>query len=232
MTPDNQPRPALAFLATFLALPFLIATSAAAMSAEERAADYPTEGDWLFLFDGSDLEGWKASEVPGVFTITEQKELRVDGGRSHLFWMGTETIPAEFKDFELSLQVMTTENANSGVFFHSQYQETGWPKHGYEVQVNTTHKDKRKTGSIYGVQNIEYDAPSVDGEWFDLLIRVENRTVTVTINGEVVNEYTEPLDLELSENFPHRHLGAGTVAIQGHDPESVTLFKNIKIRLL
>lgn len=187
-------------------------------------------GEWKTLFDGSGLEGWKASETPGCFSIVDGDTLKVEGGRSHLFWMGTDAIPASFTDFELSMKVKTTPGSNSGVFFHTQYQETGWPSHGYEAQVNSTHKDKRKTGSIYAVKDVMNDAPSKDGEWFDYLIRVEGKKITIKVNGTVVNEYTEPADLEPLEKFKNRRLSAGTIAIQGHDPKSITYFKDIKIR--
>ena len=188
--------------------------------------------DWKSLFDGTSLEGWKASEVQGVFTIIDDNILKVDGGRSHLFWMGSDSIPAEFTNFEFSAQVKTTPGSNSGIFFHTQYQETGWPKQGYEAQVNSTHKDKRKTGSIYAVKDVENVSPSTDGEWFDYLIRVQGKTVTISVDGKVVNEYTEPTDLQPEEKFKNRRLGTGTFAIQGHDPKSITYYRDIKVREL
>lgn len=189
-------------------------------------------GEWQTLFDGTSLEGWKASETPGVFTIVDAGTLKVEGGRSHLFWMGTDTIPGEFTDFEFSAKVKTTPGSNGGIFFHTAYQETGWPTHGYEAQINSTHKDKRKTASIYAVQDVMNDSPSTDGEWFDYLIRVEGKTVTISVDGKVVNEYTEPADLQPLEKFKTRRLSSGTFALQGHDPKSITYYRAIKVRTL
>jgi hypothetical protein len=189
-------------------------------------------GEWQTLFDGSNLNGWKASETPGVFTIIDGNTLKVEGGRSHLFWMGTDSIPGTFTDFELSAKVKTTPGANGGIFFHTEYQENGWPTYGYEAQVNSTHKDKRKTASIYAVQDVINDSPSVDGEWFDYLIRVKGKTVTISVDGKVINEYTEPSDLHPEEKFKDRRLSSGTFAIQGHDPKSITFYRDIKVRAL
>lgn len=189
-------------------------------------------GEWQILFNGTGLEGWKASEKPGCFTIADNNTLKVEGGRSHLFWMGTDSIPGSFTDFEFSAKVKTTPSANGGIFFHTEYQETGWPKKGYEAQVNSTHKDKRKTASIYAVQDVLNDAPSKDGEWFDYLIRVKGKTITIMIDGKVVNEYTEPADLEPEEKFKTRRLSNGTFALQGHDPKSITYYQDIKVRTL
>lgn len=189
-------------------------------------------GEWQTLFDGSDINGWKASETPGCFSIVEDGTLKVEGGRSHLFWMGTDSIPGTFTDFELRAKVKTTPGSNSGIFFHTEYQENGWPTHGYEAQVNSTHKDKRKTASIYAVQDVMNDSPSDDGQWFDYLIRVKGKTITVSVDGKVVNEYTEPTDLNPEEKFKDRRLSSGTFAIQGHDPKSITYYRDIKVRAL
>ena len=189
-------------------------------------------GEWTTLFDGSSLDGWKASEKPGCFSIVEDGTLKVEGGRSHLFWMGRGSVPAEFTDFELSMKVKTTPGSNSGIFFHTAYQEKGWPSQGYEAQVNSTHKDKRKTGSIYAVKDVLNDAPSADGQWFDYLIRVKGKTITVMVDGKVVNEFTEPEDFQPEGKFSLRKLGSGTIAIQAHDPKSVIYFRDIKLRTL
>jgi hypothetical protein len=189
-------------------------------------------GEWQLLFDGSGLDGWKASETPGCFSVMEDGILKVEGGRSHLFWMGTGNVPADFTDFELSMKVKTTPGSNSGVFFHTVYQENGWPSQGYEAQVNSTHKDKRKTGSIYAVKDVVNDAPSADGQWFDYLIRVKGKTITVMVDGEVVNEFTEPEDYQPEGKNSRRRLSSGTFAIQAHDPKSVTYYRDIRVRTL
>ena len=191
-----------------------------------------TNCDWQPLFDGSNLDGWKASETPGCFSIVERNTLKVEGGRSHLFWMGTGAIPGTFTDFEFSAKVKTTSGSNGGIFFHTEYQESGWPSHGYEAQVNTSHKDKRKTASIYAVKDVMDSAPSTDGQWFDYLIQVKGKTITILIDGKVVNEYTEPADLQIPEKFKNRKLSSGTFAIQGHDAKSITYYRDIKVRSL
>jgi len=125
------------------------------------------------------------------------------------------------------MDVKTFPRANSGVFFHTRYQETGWPQHGYEVQINATHSDRIKTGSIYAVQNIMDNAPHEDNEWFHLHFIVQGNRVIVKVDGEVVNDFTEPEGVE-----GPRRLSEGTVALQAHDPNSVIHFRNIKLRVL
>lgn len=189
--------------------------------------------DWHILFDGSSLSGWQSNEEkPDVFTITEAGELKVSGGRAHLFWMGNDAVPADLKNFELKLKVKTTAGSNSGIFFHTKFQENGWPDYGLEAQINSTHKDRRKTASIYAIQDVLDNAPSTDGQWFDYEIRVKGKQVTVLVDGEVVNDYTEPTPPVTPKNRPDVHLSRGTFAIQGHDPKSTIYFKDIHLRML
>lgn len=191
------------------------------------------QAQWHTLFDGKSLEGWRSNdETLGVFTIVEGGVLQVKGGRAHLFWVGRDGVPPVFTNFELHAKVKTTAGSNSGIFFHTKFQESGWPQWGLEAQVNSTHQDRRKTGSIYAIQDVLDDAPSKDGEWFDYALRVEGKHVTISVNGSIVNTYTEPKALEVSEKKPHIRLGQGTIAIQGHDPKSTIFYREIRLRIL
>jgi hypothetical protein len=183
-------------------------------------------GPWHSLFDGKTLDGWKASENKDTFSVEDGK-LIVDGPRSHLFYVGPVN-DANFKNFEFSADVMTTKGSNSGIYFHTEYQETGWPDKGFECQVNTTHTDRKKTGGLYAVQDVIDDAPSVDDQWFHYYIRVEDNHVIIRIDGKTTVAWTQPEDWEQSG----RRIGEGTFAIQGHDPKSIIHYKNIKVRVL
>ncbi len=185
-----------------------------------------TNGKWISLFDGETLENWQASENPETFSV-EDGLIKVDGSRAHLFYSG----PVEnhdFTNFEFKADVKTTEGSNSGIYFHTEFQEEGWPEKGYEVQVNNTDDDPRKTASLYAVKDVMNDAPAKDGEWFTLHIIVKDKDVTVKLDGETLVEYTEPEDVDREG----RVLDSGTFALQGHDPESVVYYKNIKVKPL
>ncbi len=164
---------------------------------------------WITLFDGQTLAGWKASEHPGTFTVLDGMIVAY-GDRAHLFYTGP-IMDHTFKNFEFKAQVMTTPGSNSGIFIHSVYQEEGWPSKGYEIQVNNTHTDWRKTGSIYAIQDVK-EAPAKDDEWFTEHIIVQGKKITVKINDKIINEYTEPAE--------GGKLSSGTFALQGHDPKS------------
>ena len=184
------------------------------------------EEGWIGIFNGKDLSGWKASEEsPGSFQVKDGV-LVVDGPRSHLFYQENGE-DAKLRNFEFEAMIKTFPQANSGVFFHTQWQAMGWPKQGYEAQVNSSHKDPRKTGSVYAVKDVMNDAPHKD-EWFKYSIRVEGKRVIIKVNDEIVNDFTEPED----PGHETRRLGTGTIAIQAHDPQSVIHYKNIRLRKL
>lgn len=192
------------------------------------------EDGWTSMFNGKDTTGWKSNEeVPGVFTVEDGK-LKVSGGRAHLFYVGA-TGDAKFKNFEFKAKVMTTPGSNSGIYFHTEFQEKNWPEKGFECQVNSTHTDIKKTGGLYAVKDVLNNAPSKDGEWFDYSIKVEGKHVVLKINDQVTADWTQPDDWDPAtalKNMPGRKLGEGTIAIQGHDPKSTTFYKDLFIKAL
>ncbi len=180
----------------------------------------PSTDGWITLFDGKSLNGWKAGEHPATFSVADGA-IVVFGERAHLFYDG-KAKDHNFKNFEFKAKVMTTPGSNSGIFIHTTYQEEGWPSKGYEIQVNNTHTDWRKTGSIYAIQDVR-EAPAKDNEWFTEHIIVQGKKITVKINDKIINEYTEGENGKLS---------SGTVALQGHDPKSKVFYKDVMIKPL
>lgn len=185
---------------------------------------------WISLFDGETLEGWKASENPESVWV-EDGMIVCHGPRAHLFYLG----PVEahtFKNFEFKIDAMAYPGANSGVYFHTEYQEEGWPGKGHEAQINHSQEsERRRTGSLYGVVDI-LESPVEDHEWFNLHIIVKEKNVKIIIDGEIVVNYTQPDDYVAPENRPGRILDSGTFALQAHDPDSRVLFKNIYVKPL
>jgi hypothetical protein len=184
---------------------------------------------WISLFDGKSLEGWKANENPDTFKV-EDGQIVVNGPRAHLFYVGP-VQNHEFKNFEFKADVMTMPNANSGVYLHTAFQPDGWPAKGYEVQVNNTHSDPKKTAGIYAIKD-NFTAPAKDGEWFTLYIKVEGKRIVTKVNDKVISDYTEEEGAVRPKSFAGRLLSGGTFALQGHDPGSKVLYKNIMVKPL
>lgn len=215
-----------------LAVALILALNFSAALAEEKADDKapkPDKDGYYSLFNGKTLDGWKASENKDCFKVEDGK-IVVHGKRSHLFYTGPVN-NAKFRNFEFKAQVLTKKNSNSGIYFHTEYQQDGWPAKGYECQVNNTYNsDPRKTGSLYAVKD-NLKAPVGDDEWFNYHIIVKGKTIVIKINDKVIVEYTEPDDLKRPDN-PGRVLSSGTFALQGHDPGSEVHFRDIKVKPL
>jgi hypothetical protein len=184
---------------------------------------------WISLFNGKNLDGWKISENPSSFSV-EDGIIKIDGPRAHAFYMG-EVNGGVFKDFELMVELKTMPKANSGIFFHTAYQEKGWPDKGYEIQVNQTHGDWRKSGSLYAFNDVR-ETYVKDGEWYTTHIIVKGDHVTVKLNGQTVMEYVESKDENRPANAGEKRIDKGTFAIQAHDPESVIYYRSIKVKVL
>ena len=208
---------------------FLFAGLLSALPLFSQAAEPDSDG-FYELLNGKDLSGWKVSENPDSFKVVEG-ELVAIGPRAHLFYAG-EVGGAEFTDFEAKLKVLTKPSANAGFYFHTKFQEEGWPNKGYEAQINATHKDPKKTGSLYGVENVMDNAPHKDDEWFDYYVSVKGKTITIKVNGKTTVEYTEPEGGPENTTGFDRKLSSGTIAIQCHDPGSEVHIKSIKIKPL
>lgn len=187
-----------------------------------------TEAGFVQIFDGKSTDGWKVTdENPDSWKVKDGM-LMCDGERAHLFYVGD---LAPMKDFHFKAEVKTTPNSNSGIYFHTRYQAKGWPKYGYECQVNVSHKDPKKSGSLYAVENIA-DPGVQDDQWYTQEIIVQGRRIQLIINGKTMVDHTEPENKEaFSESF-ERRLGEGTIALQAHDPDSVVYFRNLRLKKL
>jgi hypothetical protein len=186
-----------------------------------------TEEGFTSLFDGKTFTGWKmADEHTNTWSIADGA-LVAHGDRCHLFYSGDEK---PFQNFELKVDVLTEPHSNGGIYFHTAFQNLGWPTNGFECQVNITHGDWKKTGSLYDVANLG-NTPAKDNEWWTQTITVLGNKVTVKINDVLVLEYTEPLGAKPGKNFT-RKLANGTFALQAHDPKSVVHYKNLRVKRL
>ena len=191
--------------------------------------------DWISLFDGKSLDGWKANEHQDTFKVTDG-QIVAHGNRTHLFYVGP-AHNADFKNFELSADVMTRAGSNSGIYFHTAYQPSGWPAAGFEVQIANTaggadgYSERKKTGSLYGVRNV-YKQLVDDNQWFRMNILVRGKQVQIRVNNMLVVDYVEPAEPFRADLNFQRVINHGTFALQGHDPGSTTHFKDIRVRPL
>jgi hypothetical protein len=186
---------------------------------------------WTSLFDGKSLAGWRAGGSADTFSVRDGT-IVAHGKRSHLFYVGP-VGGHDFRNFEFTAEVMTRPGANSGIYFHTQYQAGGWPGKGCEVQISNTHRgggsyrELKRTGSLYAVRNV-FPAFVKDNEWFGVHVVVRGRRIQIAVNGKPVVDYVEPD----RPGRTGRVLSHGTFALQGHDPGSTVFFRKILVKPL
>jgi len=200
----------------------------------------PDQDGWIALFDGQTLTGWRANREPDSFTVVDGaiRAQAVGQGSSHLFYVGDHEEGFEpFVNFELQVECRGEAGANSGIFFHTDLVERDPKGHylanGYEVQLNSSEKEKRKTGSLYAIVDLD-TSPVDEADWFTITTRVEGKRIQVLIGEQQVIDYTEPDHVERPVARAGRLIRAdgGAIALQGHDPRSVFYFRSVRIRPL
>ena len=219
---------------------------------DESKAD--AKAGWVQLFNGKDLTGWKIHPKPsgaikevvkvekdgkvvayeGKLKDDKQVPLwRVEDGlligsgpSSHLF-----SERGDYKNFRFRVEAMINDKGNSGQYFRTKF-GPGFPR-GWEVQINATHGDPVKTGSLYpdarekGLREIKEiqvrdKASHKPNEWFTQEVIVVGSKFTILVNGKKTVEWTDPED---------RHK-VGHFALQQHDPGSLVKFRKIEVKEL
>lgn len=210
-----------------------------ALAAGFQSAAPTVEPGFTSLFNGKDFTGWKIAGPAQTFTI-QDGAIVARGATSHCYYDGSFR-DHNFRDFELKVDVMTRAGSNGGVYVLTEFQETGgnvratgrFPSKGFEIQVNNSHTDRIRTGSLYHVTDILDQSPATDDEWFTQHIIVKGDTITVNVNDKQVAQWTQPPDWNGGGEGPGRKItGPGTIALQGHDPNSTVYYKNIRIKPL
>jgi hypothetical protein len=168
---------------------------------------------WVKMFNGKDLTGWEANESPDSWKV-EEGMIKGAGPVSHLFWKGEECENCEFK-----ADVRIMEGANSGMYFRTAFGPR-FPK-GYEAQVNATHKDPVKTGSLYNFHK-NFESPSKPGEWFTQHIIADGNHIIIKVNDKVITDFVDEKNT----------FTKGWLALQQHDPNSVVYYKNLMFKKL
>lgn len=234
-----------------------VATLSLALTAPAAAED-----GWIKLFNGKDLSGWQLPFPAGKYTTVSSKPgpdgkgvvallgATADGGEPKPLWRvedgllvgGGEmthlfTERGDFTDFHLKVVVKVNDGGNSGIFFRAGVKRD--IPAGYEAQVNATHKDPIKSGSLYPNASFGMDkfrkencvmnkAAHGPDEFFTEEVICEGARIRILVNGSQTVDFTDPYD------HPTRKAGfkTGHVALQAHDLKSVMTFKSVEIKPL
>ena len=183
---------------------------ATVLSATDNALSKSEKADgWKLLFNGKNLNNWKIDKWNPESISVKDGAIKCHGKPSMVYYTGKDK---EMTDFHFKADVMTKPGSNGGFFFHTKYQDKGWPV-GLVAQIYKNQKD--------------LEAPAKDNEWFHYEIIVKGKRVETKVNGKTMVVYTEGKDVQGT-----RKLSKGTIGLQAHDPGSTVLVKNIKVKTL
>jgi len=183
------------------------------------------EDGWVSLFDGTTLSGWT---MGGGKDGTSKWEV-VDGA---IVGSGTASMlyspKGEYKNFRFRAEVKINDHGNSGLYFRSPTADGDFSK-GYEAQIDSTHRDPIRTGSIYGFLHIykqlvppdtwfTYEVECVDKVWRGLNVP----HIKVSVNGELLFQFIERT----------KAWDKGYFAFQQHDPGSKVEIRTIEVKEL
>ncbi len=216
------------------------------------AADDKKDQGWVQLFNGKDLTGWKIHPKPSgsiAEVITKENDgklagydgklkndsvtplWRVEDGvligsgpASHLF-----SERGDYENFHFRIETMINDKGNSGQYFRTEF-GPGFPK-GYEAQINSTHSDKIRSGSLYPSfkpskedreKILVYDQLIKPDEWYTQEVIAEGNHIIIKVNGKTTVDYTDPNSTFMKGHF----------ALQGHDPGTVVKFRKLEVKEL
>ena len=217
----------------------LIGAAVAILNVSLPSFSGAAESAWRELFNGRDLTGWKANAYPDSWSVVDGAiKAHATKESSHLFYVGdrTDGTYERFKDFELEVVARSEPGSNGGIFIHTDWATMSAAlrlSKGYEIQLNSSEREKKKTGSLYAVVDLD-TSPVDETKWFTVLITVRGKRITIALNGKTVVDYAEPAKPDRPKGREGRVLNpeGGAIALQGHDPTSTFYYKGIRIRTL
>lgn len=183
-----------------------------------RAADSP----WIPLFDGKSLEGWE--KVGKAESVWEVQDGAICGSGVPSMLVCTK---GPYKNFKYRAEIKINDGGNSGLYFRTT-PKPGFTD-GYEAQIDSTHKDPIRTGSLYGFCHV-YEQLVKPDTWFTYELEVrddvwrgrEMTRIKITVDGRELYEY-----LDFAKTFPSGHF-----AFQQHDPGSRVNIRKVEVQPL
>ena len=180
------------------------------------------DAEWISLFDGKTLDGWE--KVGNEESVWEVKNGAISGSGQASMLVTTK---GPYKNFRYRAEIKINDGGNSGLYFRT----TAKPgfMDGYEAQIDSTHRDPIRTGSLYGFCHV-YQQHVKPDTWFTYEIEVRddvwrNRKMTrikVTVDGNELYEY-----LDFAQTFKEGHF-----AFQQHDPGSKVDIRKVEVLTL
>ncbi|MBI3821115.1 MAG: DUF1080 domain-containing protein [Planctomycetes bacterium] len=181
---------------------------------------------WLKLFNGKDLSGWKTHPADKAKWEVKDGAIVGSGPAGHLF-----SERGDFENFHLKFEVKINDKGNSGQYFRATFAKAFPP--GYEAQINSTHGDKVRTGSLYPdgrdkyteaekKKTLVFDQLVKPDTWFTQEVIAVGNHIIIKVDGKTTVDFVDE---------KNRHT-KGHFAIQQHDPGSTVSVRRIDVQEL
>jgi hypothetical protein len=201
------------------------------------AAPTMAEGQdgWVTILDARSFQDWKVapnrasarveetatekrvvagdSRRDGKWTFTDGV-LHGEGGVSHIF-----SPRGDYENFSYRAEIRISDGGNSGQYFRTAF-GNGFPS-GYEAQINSSHTDPVRTGSLYGFQKVlEQLVPP--NTWFTQEVTADGNHITIKVDGKTTVDY-----VDAKNSFSRGHF-----AFQQHNLGSEVWIRNVQVKEL
>jgi hypothetical protein len=181
------------------------------VAAEDKKDD---EKGWVQLFNGKDLKGWKTHPADKAKWEVKDGILIGSGPAGHLF-----SERGDYENFQYRVEAKINDHGNSGQYFRAQFGPS-FPK-GYEAQINSTHSDPVRTGSLYHFKEVREMLVKPD-EWFTQEVTAVGNHIIIKVNGKTTVDFVDKKNTYTKGHF----------ALQQHDPGTVVQFRKIEVKEL
>jgi hypothetical protein len=204
----------------------LAAVGAGIVIPSARAEEKKPEAGFVQLFNGKDLTGWKTHPDDKARWSVKDGAIVGEGPAGHLF-----TDRGDYENFILRFECKINDKGNSGQYFRATYAKAFPP--GYEAQINSTHGDPIRTGSLYPDGRGKYTDDEKKkmivreqlvkpDEWYTQEVIADGNHIIIKVNGKVTVDFVD-------EKMRHTK---GHFAIQQHNEGSVVTVRKVEVKEL
>jgi hypothetical protein len=198
---------------SLLGLGVTIVAALALSAADENKEDKkPDDKGWTPLFNGKNLDGWMVHPEDKARWVVKDGCIVGEGGVGHLY-----TYRGDYENFDFKIEAKISDKGNSGQYFRSKFQK-GFPP-GYEAQINATHGDPQRTGSLYNIAKVLKQLHKPD-EWFTQEVIADGDHIIIKVNDEVVVDTHD------------KKYAKGHLAFQQHNEGSVVTVRKAEVKEL
>ena len=199
------------------------------------AAPAQSQDGWVTILDARSFEDWKVAPGSPSARVEESATvkrvvagdprrdgsweftdgvLHGQGGVSHIF-----SPRGDYENFVYRAELKISDGGNSGQYFRTAF-GNGFPS-GYEAQINSTHADPKRTGSLYNFANVtEMLVPP--NTWFTQEVTAVGHHITIKVNGKVTVDYVDAKHTYTKGHF----------AFQQHNLGSEVWIRNVQVKEL